>query len=170
MTQRPTPIRCARRGFALLELLALLVLVSAGLAISAVSFHMMLRASDHLARMQEDLVNFDRITEQMRADVWGAYEVRLGNERTVVIRRLADRMISWTLSADGRELVRRESVGNKLESSRRWTVPPGLAFASDGRGLTVTVDVNRHGRQATVHARPVRIELVSQVALLEAEP
>jgi len=160
--RRPRP-----RGFAMMHMLGVIVLASAFLLISGYVFRATLRITRDVQRGQTLHQTQQRVIDKLRADVWSAYEVRVGDPRTLLVRLQGDRSVTWQVletpeSADqpGEYFVRRAAFRDrkKLEEQEWALRRDRYVFALDGGVLVVT-------REGTSIGPEHELRLYSQLAV-----
>ena len=124
-------------GWSLVQVLSTCILLSTFSLIAARLFLAIQQTDRYAHEAHHNLAAIDPLVEQLRADVWSAYAIALGNERTVVLRLPDNISISWQLDRHG-GAERIESRGMRELGAQRWTnLPEGLSFASDGPWLMI---------------------------------
>ncbi len=149
--------RCG--GWSLVQVLATLTLLAA-FSLVWTRLFLAIRQTDRYAHeARNNLAVIDPLVEQLRTDVWSAYAIALGNERTVVLRLPDNISISWQLDRHG-GAERIESRGMRELGAQRWAdLPEGLSFAADGPWLMII-----EPRRADQSGRSV--PLLSQLMLI----
>lgn len=124
-------------GLTLLHVLAATVLISAFGLIAARLFLGIQKADRYARDTRNVLIAVDRLAERIRADVWGAYAIAQGDQRTVVLRLPDNLTVSWHFDREG-GAERVETRGLRELGTQRWTdLPPGLEFVAEGPWLMI---------------------------------
>ncbi len=142
-----------RRGFTLVELLQVVLLMAAFSVLATELFIMTMKASTQSVRRDELLGRVDSALAQLRRDVWSAEAITL-QDGTLSLHRGKDEL-RWSSTAEG--LTRLELP---REQRRRWNKLPALTF--ELRGPQVIVHVGDGADDTVV--------LVSQVQLAGGTP
>jgi len=147
-----------RRGFALLEILGLLVLLAVVALVSARIFRSVMQVISETPARQEAMMRLDAMTDALRGDVWAAKSVNAPDEQTAVIADPAGEQVRWTFQSDA---VQRERVGEPSDV-RRWSLTLEFHVKHETTGLTLRVV--RHERAASIEEE---MRLPSQVLLAQ---
>jgi len=155
-----------QRGVTLLELLCILVLIVVFVMVYGLTFRTTMRATREAHIGQEQHRIQARALRRLRADTWAAYEVRVGDEGTLLIRLNEERSIVWQVLEDENVgdattyLVRRAAFkGRKKLDERTWPLREDrLLFTLDGGVLVVT-------REGTSLGPARELRLYSQMAV-----
>ena len=136
MTARRSP---TSRGFTLTEVLVVVVLLMAFVPVATVLTGSILRRTRDARVAENRVLMTRRMLDALRADVWGAREMAVGNERTAVIRRPAGVSVTWIVLPAEQAVQRTVVHGTKTMERQRWAPLKVLPrFAIDGRALVVT--------------------------------
>ncbi len=136
--------RCGR-GFMIIEMVAVLVLMAAGALRVAEVLTLTVRAQREAGRRDTLSGRMDLAMERLRRDAWGASAMTGDGDHVDLTETDGD--VEWRMMGDG-NLVRR--VGGR---SKSFAEMPGLSFLVSGKLLTVHVDSGVRG--ATVHEQAV---------------
>ena len=152
------------RGFTLTEVLVVIVLLMAFVPVATVLTGSILRRTRDARVAENRLLMSRRMLDTLRADVWGAWEMAVGNERTAVVRRPAGVSISWIVLPAEQAVQRTVVRGEKTIERQRWEPLKVLPrFAMDGRALVITAP-----RDPLLP--PDELRLVSELDLLSGGP
>ena len=129
-----------RSAMALLEVLGALVLIGVFTIVSAELFSAMMK----IAATARDQPRPDRrrqqLVDRLREDVWSAVELRIVDNRELILRLTGDRSIFWKLAADGAALRRTELVATRRQGEESWNTTTGSLpreFRSAGPGVRI---------------------------------
>ncbi|MDH3585068.1 MAG: hypothetical protein OER86_12720 [Phycisphaerae bacterium] len=127
-----------RRAFMLMELVGALLLVAVAMTMATG----LLRSSFRLARAAKAphpaRLTTDRVLGTLRADVWNSYEIRAGDERTVVLRQPEAHSVIWRVLPDPGVLERTRLKAADVLWTDRWPLAEAdLRFRRDGPYLVV---------------------------------
>jgi len=128
-------MKCTRRhrGFTLTEMLFILAILGVASLLSARLFTASMRVIRTAPQSQDHYAAVDRMSGQMRSDVWGAATIELPDAHTLVLSRIAGDSIRWTFSDDA--IVRTDSAGE-----RRWSIGVPLTAERSGAALILKSD------------------------------
>ncbi|MBI1372049.1 MAG: hypothetical protein GC159_04720 [Phycisphaera sp.] len=139
-----------QRGYLLVELLGVVILAIAFLAISGLVLKTTLRVTRDAQVGQEQHRIEARVKKILRADAWAAYEIRVGDDATLLIRQNEERSVVWQVldddpPADGgppTHSIRRTSFDGRTKlDERTWPLQHDrMTFTLDGVVLVVTRD------------------------------
>ena len=140
-----------RAGFMMIEMLAALILLTAFALVASRLFTWAMRVTAEAPAAEGQILLFDGMVEQMRADAWSASSVRAVNERRL---DLDGGGVRWTVSEDG------SAVRTSNGDTRTWRdVGARVRFEAGEAGALVRV-LDRHGNVSD------RIPLASELELL----
>ena len=138
-----------RRAFMLIEMIGALILLTVFALIATRLFTWSMRVTQEAPLAQQQIHAFDSMLEALRADVWAAGQVRVGDEQSVSVGD-----VSWTVGDDGAVV---QTAGDE---SRAWPgVGERVRFEVDDAGVVVRV-LDRRGTVVD------RVVVVSEVALI----
>jgi hypothetical protein len=142
--------RAARKrfGFLLIEIIVVLVLIAAFLAVAAELFSMAIHSQADSAKRDEMVHHVDFAVAALRRDVWGASTIS-AKGASLQLREASGVTIAWRYTAAG-ALVR---AGDGPEKT--WGGMPPVEFSI--RGPAVTLHMKSPGGEETV-------ALISQIA------
>lgn len=169
-----------RSGVTLVEILATIALLAAFMLVSMHLFRSLVGWIGVGANAGAQHRELRAATQQLRADVWTAYDIAVGSEHVVVLRLSGDRTVAWevTTEADtGDRVLRRTSWRSpagiaeaqpgahaKQIARRHWPIRPGSArFEAHETGVTFVRLITRGGASEPTDRRPVH--LYSQVVM-----
>jgi len=140
------------RGFTLIEVLSVVLLLGVFTLISSQVFIACLRVPVDTARTGAAVTRFDAAVHLLGRDVWGGSALRVVDPHTVVIDRSNAPAITWRLE-DGGTLVRSMPDGLPL-SVRRWPgMPASLSFKVEAAVLVLNIS----GPGVDGPSQPIRI-------------
>ena len=149
-----------RRGFSLVELLTVLVLLTAFALISARFFTATIKTTREARAAETAMLRFDQVVEALRRDVWSSRKIAEDPSGTEVQLQVADRTVRWRMRAEDGDLVRQVDDRSEGTPQRRWVdLPFTLQFRGEEPALVITVQPRGDSRAEQMH-------LVSQVLLL----
>ena len=144
--RRPSP-----RGFMMIELLVSIVLLSVFALVATRLFTWAMRVTAEAPAAEGQILQFDSMLEQLRADAWSSPRIRTSDDRNI---DLNDGAIRWAVQDDGS--VTRTAGAD----TRAWReVGHRVRFEPDDAGVVIRV-LDRHGIVSD------RILLSSEVELL----
>lgn len=113
------------RGMVLIEVMSVVILLGVFSVVAAQLFGSILSITDEA----RDVPRADRrraeLIERMRADAWGAAELRVAGGRELILRYTGDRSVFWSLPPDIGGLRRTELLGTKEQSREIWETKDG---------------------------------------------
>lgn len=130
--------RPTRRGFVLIEMLAVLALLAAFGIVSAKLFTSLMRQMRTTAAAQSVAGRLDSALSTLRTDVWSATQLQA--QDTTLILTTGAHTVTW-LADDKGNLSRTETGAAPVTSdTRRWdNLPARLSFAVNGTVVSVHV-------------------------------
>jgi hypothetical protein len=123
-----------RNGYALLELLSALILLTAFAVISTRLFSSTVKLSHNLGQAHDEVVSVEFALAAMRDDVAAAARIECKREKTATLTTADEKTISWTIN-EGR-LVR--EAGDGMTHCRAPAAK--TTFATDGVTLILKID------------------------------
>jgi prepilin-type N-terminal cleavage/methylation domain-containing protein len=119
-----------RHAFTIIEMLAVLILLSALALVATKLFTATIRLTASSANARDTMISTEAALSVLRGDVWSARRIETPDARTAKLTLDDDRIVSWTISND--RLTRR--LG---DFERHWTTPPNASFACDEISLSL---------------------------------
>jgi type II secretory pathway pseudopilin PulG len=142
------------RGFMMIEMLAALILLTAFALVATRVFTWSMRVTAEAPAAEGQVLLFDSMLEQLRADAWSGASVRTTDDRTVSV---SDGAVRWNVRDDGS--VARRSGGE----TRTWLdMGARVRFEPDDAGLIVRV-LDRRGNPSDRILLPSEVELLRRV-------
>ena len=135
--RRPRP-----RGFFLIELLIVILLLGVFGLVAARLFHATMMLSFRASRSQNDTASFETAVAALRADVWSGTTINVTDAQSLIVTRGAKETsedITWSMT--GTDLVRGDG-----HRANHWPIPPGCSFAADGPAVVLTVATSKGQR------------------------
>jgi len=129
------------RGMTLLELVAVLTLLSVFSVVSAELFGSIMKVTKQAADLPRTDSRRTELLERMRADVWSSAELRTTRGREMILRYSGDRSVFWTLLPEDGKLRRIELRGTREQARELWDDSGGslpLKIESFGPGVRLT--------------------------------
>jgi prepilin-type N-terminal cleavage/methylation domain-containing protein len=131
-----------RGGFTLIELTMAIIVLSVFMTLSMKLFRSTMDVVTSRPRHDATARQLDRAVEAMRADAWGALDMRLADARTLIIRPTGDNTLIWKLDPDDetRGHIERGVYLDERQIDRAdWHLAGGdLRFDADGSIITLT--------------------------------
>jgi len=152
-----------RRGFAMLELFVVLIILSAVAVLATHLFSGSMRLIAGTAKAQTDRSRFDAIEHSLRSDIWASPAIDVRGPHTLRLRSPDGDPIIWTINTDG-SLARFEEPALPSMSEQHWPTPGmRLSFATANGGVDLIAAPS--GPSAGE-----RIRMVSPMQISAAEP
>lgn len=144
------------RGAMLVQMMVAIALLSVFMLIAIKLAHTTMTIIERYQQPPRWNEPVDEAIEQIRRDVWNAYEVGHTNSSSVIIKMNEQHQIVWSMKQGEGKLERSKwSLGTK-ESARLYDLPGGeMTFARHGHALVVHLESLRNQRPLGTHERPV---------------
>ncbi len=143
-----------RRGFTLMELLCVIILLGTFGLIAGRLFYATFHLYDQTADAQNQTAVIDASLTTLRADTWSAKRIEVADPHTARLTMPDNRVITWTIQTN--DLLRQDA-----NETDRLSAPPGATFATDGIALTL------HVKNAASASGDDEMQLPSQINVLE---
>jgi type II secretory pathway pseudopilin PulG len=127
------------RGFTMVEMLFLLIMLGVFALAASKLFYVNITAARKTAEAQNAIASFEAGLSAMRADVWNAREIAEPGSNVIEVTT-PKLTVMWTIEGD--QLVRQEDTGDV----RKWTAPPGLTIAAAKSRVVVRSPAGRESR------------------------
>ena len=135
----------------LLEMLAAIILLTAFALVATRLFTWSMRVTVEAPQAEGELLLFDSMLEQLRADAWSGTSLRVADERNL---EMSGGAVRWAVRVDGS--VARTAGGD----TRTWIgVGRRVRFEADDAGVIVRV-LDRHGAPVDRVLMPGEVELL----------
>ena len=146
------PQRQLRRGFMMIEMLAALILLTAFALVASRLFTWSMRVTAEAPAAEGQILVFDSMLEQLRADAWSGTSLRAADERSLEISGGA---IRWAVDDDG--TVARTADGEV----RTWRdVGRRVRFEPPNEATVIIRVLDRHGKPSDRVLLSCEIELL----------
>ncbi len=144
LPKRPAP------GFTMIEMLALLILISAAAVLTTRLFVATTKLSDRAVQAHTDAAKIDAVVRALRADVWGAADLWAPDSHSLTLRNGAV-TVHWTIADSDGTLVRNETRDGRNDE-RRWpAAAPKSTFQVDGSLVRLAIPDSKRARGGQVH-------------------
>jgi hypothetical protein len=157
--------RASRRagGFTLLEAILYCVLLSVVMFVSTQLFHSaagVMRGGSVGAAARREA---DEVTKAMRADVWEAAEIAVGDPSTALLRQAGGRSVVWRVDAKEQAIERTGYSDVKIVEQRRWPLRGAMVVMEPEGTRGDALVVERSGGEI---GKPERVRMHSEVIVL----
>jgi hypothetical protein len=142
-----------RRGFTLMTMLAVLLLLGVGALLATKLFLASMRTTAAAQETHTRIVRFEGMIRHLRQDVWGAGAITAADASSLELRN-GELALLWHIQPDG--TITRTTAG---EPVHRWALAPAvMRFEPGAAGLYLHISEDRTGHEQA-------IALVSQLLL-----
>jgi type II secretory pathway pseudopilin PulG len=130
------PLTSPRRGYSLIEMLAVIICLTMLLGVGTATLQGLVRLDRSARAVREENRIVDRLAQTFRADVHRAYQRGAGPDQTLVLRLRPDETVEYR--ADGASVLVTRRRGDEPPRTERFRLPsrgsPRLAWVEyDGR-------------------------------------
>jgi hypothetical protein len=143
------PHRFHRRGYTLLTILTLLMVLGAFTVIATRAFMTTMSVNRGAAKAHTEAVRFESAIRLMRTDVWNAAAMSEHDHR-VDLKSFDGQTITWTVDPSG-TIVRSWQERGKARTQRWEMHIPGITLAVRGPEVIVRVPEGPYTRQSERH-------------------
>ena len=142
-----------RGGFTLIEITVAVVVLGVFFVLAAKLFRSTMGVIADRSRHEATMRQLDRAADALRADAWGAYELKFVDDHTLIIRPPGDNTLIWKLAPGN--IGRGVYLDEKQTAHVDWPTGRGeLRFESDGPVVTLTwSDAMGRRRVAVVYSQ-----------------